>query len=129
MVENTKAELTLILKDLRNNNAGIEGAALIAPDGRLIADDFPADAPREKVATVCGALLELGAKTTTALEHGAFRELHLKGAAHATVLYNLKTAVLALRLAAETNLGMINLSAQEATEAIRLLLAGEQTAS
>lgn len=129
MEEKTSEQLLSILRSLRENNSGVEGAALTSTNGFLLAQDFAEEISREKALAVVAALLRLGKKNDAARENGGFGEMQLKGAESSIMLYRADGAVLAVRISPEANAGMIALEARQAAAEIGDILSRELPAN
>ncbi len=125
MEEKTKERLAHILRDLRENNPGVEGTMSVSLDGLLLAHDFAEDDQGGKTLAIVITLLRLGEESDAIKESGGFDEIRLQGAERSVLLYRAAGAVLAVRIGAEANMGMIALEAQQAATEIGLALNSE----
>ncbi len=118
MAQGKRERLELILRELRENNDEIDGAALLTPEGLLLGHNLSNGHRPEHVAALAAPLLELGKKAAAALENNGFQELHMQGATRSIIIYNASKSVLAVTIKKSANLGMINLDVRSAVEAI-----------
>ncbi len=119
MAQSKKERFEQILRELRESNDEIDGAALLTPgEGMLLAHNLSSNHGPEQITAISTALLGLGKKATAALQNGGFEELHVQGAAQATLVFDAGKSLLALTMKPGANLGMINLDARSAVEAI-----------
>ena len=123
MAQSKKEQFEQILRELRETNDEIEGAALLTSEGMLLAHNLASNIRPEKIAGLSAALLWMGKKATSALQNGVYQELQLQGAEHSMLLFDVGKSVLAVTVKPGANLGMVNLDARSSLEAINQIFA------
>jgi len=67
-----------MLHDLRAAAPDIEAAAVVSPDGFIIASLLPAEVEEERMAAISAAMLALGVKTSAALRKGTLHQVFIR---------------------------------------------------
>lgn len=75
-----------ILNNLVASTPYLEGAAVVNPDGLVVASKLPPGTDEDRVSTMAAALLSLGERTVEELQRGALEQIYVKGATGFTVL-------------------------------------------
>lgn len=111
----TKQEkIELVLNALKTATADIQGLAMISPDGMMIVNMLGAG-DGDTGAAMGAAVGSLGSRVTEALKLGGFEELTIRGQNSSLLLFDIETnAYLILKIAANSNLGLVLLEAREA---------------
>ncbi len=79
-----------ILKQLVADAPDIEGAAVVSPDGVVVASALPAGTDEDRVSAMAAALLSLGERTGAELERGELKQVYVKGAGGYAVLMHVE---------------------------------------
>ena len=74
----TTEQALRMLHDLRAATPDIEAAAVVSPDGFIIASLLPADVDEERMAAVSAAMLALGVKTSADLRTGTLHQVFIR---------------------------------------------------
>jgi predicted regulator of Ras-like GTPase activity (Roadblock/LC7/MglB family) len=74
----TTEQALRMLHDLRAATPDIEAAAIVSPDGFIIASLLPADVEEERVAAISAAMLSLGVKTSADLRKGTLHQIFIR---------------------------------------------------
>lgn len=111
----TKQEkIELVLNALKTATADIQGLAMISPDGMMIVNMLGAG-DGDTGAAMGAAVGSLGSRVTETLKLGGFEELTIRGQNSSLLLFDIETsAYLILKIAANSNLGLVLLEAREA---------------
>lgn len=72
-------KLTTALGDLLQNSPEIEAAALVSPDGLMVASALPSHMQEERVAAMSAAILSLGDRTASELGRGKLSQVFVEG--------------------------------------------------
>ncbi len=72
-------KLTTTLGDLLQNSPEIEAAALVSPDGLMVASALPSHMQEERVAAMSAAILSLGERTAQELGRGGLTQVFVEG--------------------------------------------------
>ncbi|MEM9907448.1 MAG: roadblock/LC7 domain-containing protein [Cyanobacteria bacterium P01_D01_bin.44] len=76
-IELTKVDL--ILQGLVTNTLGVQGAALVTPDGLPLASTLPTSMDEERVAAMSAAMLSLGERISVELSRGNATRILVEG--------------------------------------------------
>ena len=112
-----------VLKTLQRENAGIEAAALVSPDGLILESMLPNGVGEERISAMSAALLAIAEKAAQESRRGRVRELYISGDEGYVVLLNVGVkAILTVIASDKARLGYILLDSRKAAEEIELLL-------
>lgn len=112
-----------VLKTLQRENAGIEAAALVSPDGLILESMLPDGVGEERISAMSAALLAIAEKAAQESRRGRVRELYISGDEGYVVLLNVGVkAILTVIASEKARLGYILLDSRKAAEEIELLL-------
>ena len=113
----TKQErIEAILNELKTATVDIQGLAILSPDGMMIVNML-GDGDGDAGAAMGAAVGSLGGRVTETLKLGGFEELTVRGDKASLLLFDLDgSAYLMLKIAANSNLGLVLLEAREARE-------------
>lgn len=112
-----------VLKTLQRENAGIEAAALVSPDGLILESMLPPGVGEERISAMSAALLAIAEKAAQESRRGRVRELYISGDEGYVVLLNVGVkAILTVIASEKARLGYILLDSRKAAEEIELLL-------
>ena len=113
----TKQErIEAILNELKTATVDIQGLAIISPDGMMIVNML-GDGDGDTAAAMGAAVGSLGSRVTETLKLGGFEELTVRGDKASLLLFDLDgSAYLMLKIAVNSNLGLVLLEAREARE-------------
>ncbi len=104
-----------VLKKLVNEAPDIVGAAVMSPDGLVVASVLPSGSDEGRVSAMAAALLALGERTAEELHRGELRQVFVKGTGGYTVLMHVEGGcVLEAITSAEAKLGMVLLDMKSA---------------
>ena len=111
----TKQErIEAILNELKTATADIQGLAVISPDGMMIVNML-GSGDGDTGAAMGAAVGSLGSRVTDTLKLGGFEELTIRGDKASLLLFDAGgTAYLMLKIAVNSNLGLVLLEAREA---------------
>jgi len=116
-------EIMQVLKTLQRENAGIEAAALVSPDGLILESMLPDGVGEERISAMSAALLAIAEKAAQESRRGRVRELYISGNEGYVVLLNVGVkAILTVIASEKARLGYILLDSRKAAEEIELLL-------
>ncbi len=113
----TKQEkIEVILNELKTATADIQGLAIVSPDGMMIVNMLGAG-DGDTGAAMGAAVGSLGSRVTETLRLGGFEEITIRGDKASLLLFDLEgSAYLMLKIAVNSNLGLVLLEAREARE-------------
>jgi len=112
-----------VLKTLQRENAGIEAAALVSPDGLILESMLPPGVGEERISAMSAALLAIAEKAAQESRRGRVRELYISGDEGYVVLLNVGVkAILTVIASEKARLGYILLDSRKAAEEIEVLL-------
>jgi predicted regulator of Ras-like GTPase activity (Roadblock/LC7/MglB family) len=119
------ANLTLILQNFVASASEIEGAALVSPDGLLLATSLPPGMAEERVAAMSAAMLSLGERIGSELGRGPIERLYVEGKEGYTMLMGCgDDAVLLILANASVKQGLLMLVARRVVAELKVALAG-----
>jgi predicted regulator of Ras-like GTPase activity (Roadblock/LC7/MglB family) len=97
---------------------GVEGAALVSPDGLMIASALP-ESEQENVAAISAAITSLGEKAIMELDRGNLLEIYVKGDKGYTLITSVGDKAVFLVLAkVDAQLGLIFMDMKRMAEAL-----------
>ena len=103
----------------------IEGAAVVSPDGLVLASALPAGTNKDRISAMAAALLQLGARTASELERGELRQVFVKGTDGYTVLMRAEGGcALEVITRPAAKLGMVLLEMKSTTQELNGAAAG-----
>jgi predicted regulator of Ras-like GTPase activity (Roadblock/LC7/MglB family) len=111
----TKQEkIEIILNELKTATADIQGLAILSPDGMMIVNML-GSGDGDAGAAMGAAVGSLGNRVTETLKLGGFEEITIRGDKASLLLFDLDgSAYLMLKIAVNSNLGLVLLEAREA---------------
>ncbi len=111
----TKQErIEAVLNELKTATVDIQGLAMLSPDGMMIVNML-GDGDGDTGAAMGAAVGSLGSRVTETLKLGTFEELTIRGQNSSLLLFDIESnAYLMLKIAANSNLGLVLLEAREA---------------
>ncbi len=111
----TKQErIEAVLNELKTATVDIQGLAILSPDGMMIVNML-GDGDGDTGAAMGAAVGSLGTRVTDTLKLGTFEELTIRGQNSSLLLFDIESsAYLMLKIAANSNLGLVLLEAREA---------------
>lgn len=109
------------LKELLERAPGdISGAAVLRPDGLMIASALPNDADEKRVAAMGAAMVGTSQRTCDELERGDLNQVVIDGATGKAILsYAGEKAILAALSPGEVNLGLALLEIERTADKIK----------
>ena len=127
---NTK-QLENILQNFVSSTSGIEGVALITPDGLPLASNLPNTMDEERVAAMSAAMLSLGERIGSELTRGSIQRIFVEGDLGYGILTSCGEDAVFLVLAnSSTKQGLLMLAIKQATNSLRkVLVAVEEESS
>lgn len=121
----TKQEMfDALLQDLTRTSREIIGAAVVAPDGMVIAGHFYGlQGKMESAGAMAALILSLGEQVTNVLQAGGMQEIILRAQKDYILVFTLeRRAALILQATAQATLGQLLLRARQATPKISALI-------
>ncbi|MBI5496353.1 MAG: roadblock/LC7 domain-containing protein [Deltaproteobacteria bacterium] len=116
--------LNKVLANLQSSAADIEAAAVVSPDGLIIAHSLPQGLEETQIAAMSAALLSMGVRTARELRRGQLEQLFVKGTEGFIVIMQAGPHAVLLTLARrDAKLGLIFLDVSRAAEEIKKTLA------
>ncbi len=116
-------ELFSILDQLRNSIPEIRGALVASVDGLSMAHSLSSSENANRIAAMSAAALGLGKRITATLASGDLIKTQVSGTDAQIFLYAIgEKGILALIASSNVNVGLINIEALNATNAIAALL-------
>ncbi len=107
-----------ILGELCHKNKDIQGGALIADDGKILAHTFGEIHLPRRIALTSGALLNVFHHSPDTLQIGAFREYFLEGGERSALVYAIGKVMLLLVVNKKANFGLVSLEGSAAAKEI-----------
>ena len=112
-----------IVKKLVAADPEIKGAAVVTPDGLVVASVLPTGTDEDRVSAMAAALLSLGERTATELERGELEQIYVKGAGGYIVLMRAGDEnVLEAIAGSAAKLGMVLLDMKRAAQELARIL-------
>jgi hypothetical protein len=112
------------LSTLQASSADVEAAAVVSPDGLIIASALPQGMEETQIAAMSAALLSMASRTARELKRGNLDQLFVKGAEGFIVIMQAGPHAVLLALARkDAKLGLIFLDVSRAAEEIAKALA------
>jgi hypothetical protein len=116
-------QLTERLRALLASTPEIEGAAIVSPDGLIIASVLAPPAEEDRVAAMSAAMLSLGERIAQELGRGKLEQVYIKGSqGFALVTACGSQAVLTIIARSEARLGMLLLELRKVVADLQVLL-------
>jgi predicted regulator of Ras-like GTPase activity (Roadblock/LC7/MglB family) len=115
-------EFLRILRKLQSDTAGVESAALISPDGLVVASVMPSDMEDERVGGMAATLLNLGTRASVELGRDQVREVVVQGAGGYVVLMQAQDSLLLVISNEGSKLGLLFFEMRQAIAALRKFL-------
>ncbi len=114
-----------LLKELLERAPGdISGAAVLRPDGLMIASALPKEADEKRVAAMGAAMVGTSQRTCDELERGDLNQVVIDGATGKAILaYAGEKAILAALSPGEVNLGLALLELERTADKIKEVMA------
>jgi predicted regulator of Ras-like GTPase activity (Roadblock/LC7/MglB family) len=114
------------LKELLERAPGdISGAAVLRPDGLMIASALPKEADEKRVAAMGAAMVGTSQRTCDELERGDLNQVVIDGATGKAILSHAgEKAILAALSPGEVNLGLALLEIERTADKIREVMDG-----
>jgi len=114
--------LEMALRDLLNVSPGLTGAAIIGPDGLIIANELARYIEEDRLAAMAASVAALGEQTTDALNYGRIRRISIEGEKGYMVIVNVGRAYLVTTVHRDTKLGLVFLQMSKTAQEIAPLL-------
>lgn len=112
-----------VLSALQRENAGIEAAVLVSPEGLILESVLPPGVGEERISAMSAALMAIAERAAQESRRGRVRELYISGDEGYVLLLNVGAkAILAVIAGEKARLGYILLDSRKAAEEIELLL-------
>ena len=129
MLTSTEKLDNLILNFIKSTS-GVEGAALISPDGLPLATNLPESMDEERVAAISAAMLSLAERISNELERGNVERVFVEGDLGYGILTNCgEDAVLLVLAGKAAKQGMLLLAIKKTIAGLKLVLNGAAEAS
>lgn len=129
MLTSTEKLDNLILNFIKSTS-GVEGAALISPDGLPLATNLPESMDEERVAAISAAMLSLAERISNELERGDVERVFVEGDLGYGILTNCgEDAVLLVLAGKAAKQGMLLLAIKKTIAGLKLILNGAAEAS
>ena len=129
MLTSTEKLDNLILNFIKSTS-GVEGAALISPDGLPLATNLPESMDEERVAAISAAMLSLAERISNELERGNVERVFVEGDLGYGILTNCGEDAVPLVLAGKAaKQGMLLLAIKKTIAGLKLILNGAAEAS
>ncbi len=123
MISSRTQQLTERLRALLASTPEIEGAAIVSPDGLIIASVLAPPAEEDRVAAMSAAMLSLGERIAQELGRGKLEQVYIKGSrGFALVTACGSQAVLTIIARGEARLGMLLLELRKVVADLQVLL-------
>lgn len=111
------------LRALLASTPEIEGAALVSPDGLIIASELAPPAEEDRVAAMSAAMVSLGERISEELGRGKLEQVYIKGSAGFALLTAAgPQAMLTIIARGEARLGMLLLELRKVVADLQVLL-------
>lgn len=111
--------LNQILSDLMTASGDIEGAAVVSPDGLVMADRLTGDMSAERVGAMSAAMHSLGERTAGELSRGEIEQVMIKADRGYVILTSAgDEAVLTVLVRPGSRIGLVFLEIRRAAERI-----------
>jgi len=124
MLTSTEKLDNLILNFIKSTS-GVEGAALISPDGLPLATNLPESMDEERVAAISAAMLSLAERISNELERGDVERVFVEGDLGYGILTNCGEDAVLLVLASKTaKQGMLLLAIKKTIAGLKQVLNG-----
>ena len=115
-------ELNAVLSKLRKEAPDVQGSILATPDGLALAFDI-AESEAPRIAAMAATALGLGKRIIQGTQNGELQEMVVRGSTGYLTLYAVGTiGVLAISMAAGSNIGLIQLVARQSVGEIQSIL-------
>jgi len=119
MTETKSQRLTGLLSDFIRSSPDVEAAAVVSPDGLVMASVLPPDMDEDRLGAMSTALLSLGEQTASGLGRGSVSQLFVEGKDGFVLLMSAKDqAVLAVVTNRAAKIGFMLFEVCRAAEAI-----------
>jgi predicted regulator of Ras-like GTPase activity (Roadblock/LC7/MglB family) len=119
----TTEQALRMLRDLRAATSDIEAAAVVSPDGFIIASLLPADVEEERMAAISAAMLALGVKTSADLRKGTLHQVFIRSEDGCVTVMNAGgEAVLSVMSRQNSHLGLLFMEMRRTAAQIGSLL-------
>ena len=129
MLTSTEKLDNLILNFIKSTS-GVEGAALISPDGLPLATNLPESMDEERVAAISAAMLSLAERISNELERGDVERVFVEGDLGYGILTNCgEDAVLLVLAGKAAKQGMLLLAIKKTIAGLKLILNGAEAES
>ena len=129
MLTSTEKLDNLILNFIKSTS-GVEGAALISPDGLPLATNLPESMDEERVAAISAAMLSLAERISNELERGNVERVFVEGDLGYGILTNCgEDAVLLVLAGKAAKQGMLLLAIKKTIAGLKLILNGAEEES
>lgn len=129
MLTSTEKLDNLILNFIKSTS-GVEGAALISPDGLPLATNLPESMDEERVAAISAAMLSLAERISNELERGDVERVFVEGDLGYGILTNCgEDAVLLVLAGKAAKQGMLLLAIKKTIAGLKLILNGAEEES
>ena len=124
MLTSTEKLDNLILNFIKSTS-GVEGAALISPDGLPLATNLPESMDEERVAAISAAMLSLAERISNELERGDVERVFVEGDLGYGILTNCgEDAVLLVLASKAAKQGMLLLAIKKTIAGLKQVLNG-----
>ncbi|MDJ0725714.1 MAG: roadblock/LC7 domain-containing protein [Prochloraceae cyanobacterium] len=118
-------KLDNLLLNFIKSTSGVEGAALISPDGLPLATNLPQSMDEERVAAISAAMLSLAERISNELERGDVERVFVEGDLGYGILTNCgEDAVLLVLASKAAKQGMLLLAIKKTIAALKQVLNG-----
>ncbi len=118
------ARLNEVLEELQRSSGDVEAAAVVSPDGLIIASSLPQSVEEMQVAAMSAAMLSMGARIVSELDRGELDQLYVRGTKGYVLAVNAgPDAVLLAMARREAKLGLIFLEISRAAAKVAEALA------
>jgi len=118
-------KLDNLLLNFIKSTSGVEGAALISPDGLPLATNLPQSMDEERVAAISAAMLSLAERISNELERGDVERVFVEGDLGYGILTNCgEDAVLLVLASKAAKQGMLLLAIKKTIAALKQVLEG-----
>ncbi|MGF1490229.1 MAG: roadblock/LC7 domain-containing protein [Prochloraceae cyanobacterium] len=118
-------KLDNLLLNFIKSTSGVEGAALISPDGLPLATNLPESMDEERVAAISAAMLSLAERISNELERGDVERVFVEGDLGYGILTNCgEDAVLLVLATKAAKMGMLLLAIKKTIAGLKEVLNG-----
>ena len=120
-------KLDNLLLNFIKSTSGVEGAALISPDGLPLATNLPESMDEERVAAISAAMLSLAERISNELERGDVERVFVEGDLGYGILTNCgEDAVLLVLASKAAKQGMLLLAIKKTIAGLKQVLVGAE---